>query len=290
MTIEIKPHHLEMIAQIDSRFFGLLFVLFAALICVLLILRLKESPKWQSWDVRCAVILRIVQILAFFAAGLWVLYSSYLLYKKEAARSAAYGCFTTTNLRVDPIPGGDGEKSLYLVTADTVLRNDTDRVVSISSYILDLYVGKTLTEAKPGFFVSEPTRKRSAPTIAWKHVSRFASIQRDFYEALEWIRDNKQPGNSEPTAISKESDIRLDTFSFLRIPAGQPWTFESKFVISASESDWIAADSFVIYDKGVAHKEGNIPATRIENIAVALRRGSEIAPKSSPAGTNPAPR
>ena len=129
----------------------------------------------EIWDLRLAIVLKIVQIGAFFAAGFWVSYNAYLLHKKEAARSATYGCVATTTLRVDPIPGGDGQKSLYLVTVDTLVRNDTDRLVSISDYRLDFYVGKTLAGPSPGFFVPPPTLKLGHPTIDWKHFGRMHS-------------------------------------------------------------------------------------------------------------------
>ena len=244
-----------------------------------------KKVKLKSWELRLSVWLKIVQIGAFFVAGLWALYSTYLLHKNEAIRSATRGCFTTTTLKVDPMPGRDGEKSLYLVTVDTLTRNDTDRQVSISNYTLDVYVGKTLADAKPGFFVSRPREERSVPTIDWKHFGRFASIQREDFEALQQIRDNKQPNRAEPIAISKESDVRVETFSLLRLGARQSWTFENKFVVSASESDWIASDSLLIYDKGMPF-QGDVPETRIENIATAVHKGSQIALKSPPPNTN----
>jgi hypothetical protein len=251
---------------------------------------LKESSKWKSWDLRWAVRLKVVQCGAYIAAGVWVLLSAYLLYKKEATRRAAYGCFAKTTLRVDQIPGGDGQKSLYLVTVDTLVRNETDRWVSISNYTLDFYVGKTLAGPSPGFFVPPPTLKLGHPTIDWKHFGRHAQQFVD-EQIVGQIHDNKDPKkNSEPIANSNESSSRLETSGFFRLPAGQSWTFEDQFVISASENDWIATDSILIHDKGLAYKEGDIPETRVENIAVALRRGSEIAPKSLPLGSNPAPR
>ena len=100
--------------------------------------------------------LKIVQSGAYIAAGVWVLLSAYLLYKKDAARSATYGCFATTTLRVDPIPGEDGQKTLYLVTVDTLVRNDTDRMASINGYTLDFYVGKTLAVPSRGFLYRHP--------------------------------------------------------------------------------------------------------------------------------------
>jgi len=283
-----------MIAQIDTQFFGqffrLLLVLGSVLISVMLIVSLKESPKWKSWDLRWAVLLKIVQSGAYIAAGIWIVYNAYSLHKKDAARSASYRCFATTTLRVDPIPGGDGQKSLYLVTVDTLVRNDTDRLVSISDYRLDFYVGKTLAGPSPGFFVPPPTLKLGHPTIDWKHFGRHAQQFVD-EELIGQIHDNKEPKkDAEPMANSNESSSRLETSGFLRLPAGQSWTFEDQFVISASENDWIATDSVLIHDKGLAYKAGIIPETRVENIAVALRRGSEIAPKSSPPGSNPAPR
>jgi hypothetical protein len=134
---------------------------------------LKESSKWKAWDVRWGVGLKIVQCGAYFFAGVWVLYSAYDLYKKNAARSATYGCVATTTLRVDPIPGGDGQKSLYLVTVHTLVRNDTDRLVQISKYGVDFYVGKTLAEPSSGFFVHPPKLQLAHPTIEWKHFGRY---------------------------------------------------------------------------------------------------------------------
>ena len=90
-------------------------------------------------------------------------------------------------------------------------------------------------------------------------------------------------------AISNESNNLLETSVFFRLPAGQSSTFEDQFVISASENDWIAADSLLVHDIGLAYKMGTIPQTQVENMAVALRRGSESAPKSSPIGSNPQP-
>ena len=159
-----------------------------------------------------------------------------------------------------------------------MVRNDTDRVASIRDYKLDFYVGKTLAGPSPVFFVPKPTEKLDHPTIDWKRFDRYAFIQEEDYETLGRIHDNKE-----------EPRIRLETFPFLRLPAGQSWTFENQFVISASENDWIATDRVLIYDTGLKHS-GIVPETRVENIAVALRRGSEIAPKSPPPDTNPAPR
>jgi hypothetical protein len=242
-------------------------------------------------------------------------YSAYLLYKKDEARSASYGCFATTTLRVDPIPGGDGQKSLYLVTVDTLVRNDTDRLVSISDYGLDFYVGKILAGPSPGFFVPPPTLKLGHPTIDWKHFGRHAQQfvdealvgqrrdSKELKKAAEPMtnsvdeepfgqrRDSKElKKDAEAMANSNESSSRLETFGFLRLPAGQSWPFENQFVISASENDWIAAHSVLIYNKGLTYNWGIIPETRVENIAVLLRRGSEIGQKSSPPGSNPDPR
>jgi len=273
-----------MIAQIVfDQFFRLSLVLWIGLIGVLLIVSLEGASKLKTWDLRWAIVLKIVQIGAFFAAGFWVLYS-------VATRSATYGCSTTTTLRVDPIPSGDGQKSLYLVTVDTQVRNATDRLVSITDYTLNFYVGKTLAGPSPGFFVPPPTLKLGHPTIDWKHFDRHAQQFVD-EELVGQRHNNKEPKkDAEPMANSNESSSRLETSGFLRLPAGQSWTFENQFVISASENDWIATDSVLVHDKGLAYREGDIPETRIENIAVALRRRSEIAPKSSPPGSNPAPR
>jgi hypothetical protein len=250
----------------------------------------RESLKF--WDLRFAIVLKIAQSLAFIAAGAWALFGAYSVYKREAERSATYGCSATTTLRVDPIPGGDGQKSLYLVTVDTLLRNDTDRVVPITEYKLDFYVGKTLAGTNQSFVVTKPTTKLSHPTIDWKQFDRYIYIRRDYKTLIGQIPDNKEPKkDSEPIANSNESGIRLKTFAFFRLPAGQSSTFENQFVISASENDWIATDSVLIHGEGTEYHPGEIiPETRVENIAVALRRGSEIAPKSSPTGSNPAPR
>src|SRR5438132_13726364 len=141
-----------------------------------------------------------------------------------------------------------------------------------------------------GFFVPPPTLKLGHPTIDWKHFGRHAQQFVD-EELVGQRHNNKEPKkHDEAMANSNESSSRLETSGFLRLPAGQSWTFENQFVISASENDWIATDSVLVHDKGLAYREGDIPETRIENIAVALRRRSEIAPKSSPPGSTPAPR
>lgn len=82
----------------------------------------------------------------------------------------------------------------------------------------------------------------------------------------------------------------LDTSDYVILLAGQSWPFENQFVISASENDWIATDRVLIYHTTWPYQEGRIPDKRVENIAVALRRGPEITPKSSPPVSNPAPR
>jgi hypothetical protein len=155
----------------------------------------------------------------------------------------------------------------------------------------------------PGFFVQKPKQKLGHPTIDWKHFGGYVFQQKDYKTSrsgsqyfvdrrfIGQIHDNNEPKkDSEPIANSNESNIPLDTAAFLIVPASQSWTFENQFVISASESDWIATDSVLIHDKGLAYKEGEFPETRVENIAVALRRGLEIAPKSSPPSSNAAPR
>lgn len=197
----------------------------------------------KSWDLGFAIVLKIVQSLAFIAAGVWVLFNFNLLHKEKSERSATYGCFATTTLRVDPIPGGDGLKSLYLVTVDTLVRNDTNRLVSITDYTLDFYVGKTLAGPSPGFFVPKPTLKLSHPTIDWKHFSRYVFQQKDYKTStsrlyfvdgriIGQIHDNNEPKkDSEPIANSNESSIPLDTSAFLILPAGQSWKFENQFVI-----------------------------------------------------------
>lgn len=150
-----------MIAQIVFRkFFDLFLILSVGGVClfaaVWLIVSLVGESKLKTWDLRCAIVLKIFQCFAFIAAGIWVLYSAYDLYKKNAVRSTTYGRVATTTLRVDPYPGGDGQKSLYLVTVHTLVRNDTDRFVWISKYGVDFYVGKTLAEPSSGFFVQPP--------------------------------------------------------------------------------------------------------------------------------------
>jgi hypothetical protein len=134
------------------------------------------------------------------------------------------------------------------------------------------------------------------PTIDWKHFGSCAEIQQKDYETfIRHIHDNKElKKDTDPIGTFllqnlKEDIGRIETFSFLRLPAGQLWTFEKQFVISASENDWIATDSVLIYDKGL-ERPAIKPETRVENIAVALCRASEIAPNSSPPGSNPAPR
>src|SRR5438132_14123345 len=122
-----------------DQFYNLSLVIRIGLIGVLLIVSLERASKLTTWHLRWAIVLKIVQIGAFFAAGFWVLYS-------VATRSATYGCSTTTTLRVDPIPSGDGQKSLYLVTVDTQVRNATDRLVSITDDPLNFYVCTTLAE------------------------------------------------------------------------------------------------------------------------------------------------
>jgi len=65
-----------MIAQIVfDQFFRLSLVLWIGLIGVLLIVSLEGASKLKTWDLRWAIVLKIVQIGAFFAAGFWVLYS-----------------------------------------------------------------------------------------------------------------------------------------------------------------------------------------------------------------------
>jgi hypothetical protein len=186
----------------------------------------------EIWDLRLAIVLKIVQIGAFFAAGFWVSYNAYLLHKKEAARSATYGCVAKTTLRVDPIPGGDGQKSLYLVTVHTLVRNDTDRLVWINKYGVDFYVGKTLAEPSSGFFVQPPKLQLAHPTIEWKHFGRYIFEPKGYETSRSWQyfvdggvigqrHHNQEPKkDSEPTANSDESSI-LDTSDYLILPAGQ---------------------------------------------------------------------
>jgi hypothetical protein len=145
-----------------------------------------------------------------------------------------------------------------------------------------------LAEPGPGFFVPQPNVKQGHRTIDWKYFAGYAFIQQDDYKMLGLIRDNKH--NFEPLAGVDKSGLRIETFPFFRLPSAQSTTFANQFVISASENDWIASDSVVILDKGVAYKEQDIPETVVENIAVALRKGSEIEPKSSPPASNLAPR
>ena len=190
-------------------------------------------------------------------------------------------------------------KSLYLVTVHTLVRNDTDHLVWISKYGVDFYVGKTLAEPSSGSFVQPPKLQLAHPTIEWKQFGRYIFEPKPkSYETStsSWqyfvdggVIGQKPKKDSEPTANSNGSSI-LETSAFIIIPAGQSWPFENQYVISASENDWIAADSVLIYDTVGFHQEGHFPETRVENIAVALRKAPEIEPKSSPPGSNPAPR
>jgi hypothetical protein len=175
------------------------------------------------------------------------------------------------------------------------VRNDTDHLVWISKYGVDFYVGKTLAEPSSGFFVQPPKLQLAHPTIEWKQFGRYIFEPKGYETSTSWqyfvdegVIGHKPTKDSEPAANSNGSSI-LDTSHYTILPAGQSWPFENQYVISASENDWIAADSVVIYDTVGFHQEGHFPETRVENIAVALRRGSEIAPKSSPPGSNPQP-
>jgi hypothetical protein len=304
LSPRIKTYSREMIAQfVFSQFSEVFLILIGGLLAVWLIVSFLSESKLKTWDLRWGIGLKIVQCGAFIAAGTWVVYSAYDLYKKNAIRSASsFGCTATTTLRVDPIPGGDGQKSIYLVTVHTQVRNDTDRVVLISNYWVDFYAGKTLAEPSSSFVVQPPKLQLAHPTIEWKQFGQYIFEPKGYENSTvlqQWFGDkgvigqrhhNQEPKkDSEPTANSNESSI-LDTSSYIILNAGQSCPFENHFVISASENDWIATDSVLIYHTTWPYQEGDIPETLVENIAVALRRGSEIAPKSSPPGSNPGPR
>ena len=206
--------------------FAIAAVAFCWLVFPLIVSKFNELLKIdpEVLNLRLGSVLKIVQIGAFMVAGAWAVISAYSIYKKEAARSATYGCFTTTTLRVEPIPGGDGQKSLYLVTVHTLLRNDTDQVVEITQYGVDFYVGKTLAEPSSGFFVLLPKLQLAHPTIEWKQFCRYIFERKGYTSTYSWQhfldggvigqrRPNQEPKkDSEPTANSNECSI-LDTSS-----------------------------------------------------------------------------
>ena len=121
--------------------------------------RVKGGPMWSIHRCRC---LGIAQCLFAIQEGRGT---------KRYLRLLRDNYFKSR-----PNSGRRWTKTLYLVTVDTLVRNDTDRMASINGYTLDFYVGKTLAVPSRGFFVPPPQLKLSQWTIDWKLFGRHTQL------------------------------------------------------------------------------------------------------------------
>jgi hypothetical protein len=240
---------------------------------------LQKIAKLKACNAFWDIAQKVVQICALIVAGIWVIFS-FFTYQAKSARldelikqaqlnvqkqefqyASQHRPSTDLHVSVEPIRNQDSGQNYYLVVLDLEITNDTERPINFTYAVFDFYLGKDASADAVGY-IQEPDSKLRQHTVNW---TRFSA----YYNAREGFEQDAQDmlGPIESNWVTQ-----ISKYPF--IPSKQHSHIVTRFIVGASQSDWIGIYYHCAFDKGTSFEDLQDDFV-LKNISIELNKAKE---------------